>query len=79
MMTKTPQVSPNEMDPINTLELTSIKSLLAYTAYNKRIDEAVVREIFSTHFGIDQVEKLPRKSYDDAIRFLVDIQTEIIN
>jgi hypothetical protein len=76
---ETTQVSPNATDTINNLELMSIKSLLAYTAYNKSIGEDVIHEIFSTHFGIDKVEKLPRKSYDDAIRFLVDIQTEMLH
>jgi len=79
MATKTPQSSFNDTAPLNSLELASIKSLLAYTAYDKRVSEAVVRDVFSTRFGVQEVEKLPRKAFDDAIRFLVDIQLEMIH
>jgi hypothetical protein len=66
-----------ETATINNFELTSIKALLAYTAHDKRVSEAVVRDVFSSRFGIDDVEKLPRDAYDDAIRFLVDIQIQM--
>jgi|GEM_PF-5672890 hypothetical protein len=78
MTTKTPQSITDETATVNNLELTSIKALLAYTAYDKRVSEDVVRDVFSTRFGINDVEKLPRKAYDDAIRFLVDIQLQMI-
>ncbi|MFA4994259.1 MAG: hypothetical protein WC521_03025 [Bdellovibrionales bacterium] len=79
MATKTPQSNIDSTAPINNLELASIKSLLAYTAYDKHVSEAVVRDVFSSRFGVNEVEKLPRKSFEDAIRFLVDIQIEMIH
>ncbi len=79
MASKTPQTDINGTAPLNSLELASIKSLLAYTAYDKNISESVVRDVFSSRFGVQEVEKLPRKSFEDAIRFLVDIQIQLIH
>jgi len=66
-------------ETINKLELVSIKALLAYTAYDKKVSEDIVEDAFSSRFGIVGVEHLPRDAYDDAIRFLVDIQFEMIH
>jgi len=68
----------NTAETLNSLELTSIKALLAYTAYDRRVSEAIVQDIFKTRFGIDGLDKLPRDCYDDAIRFLIDVQIQMV-
>lgn len=72
-----PKSEPDDIT-LNALELTSIKALLAYTAHDRKVSEDLVREILSTRYGIDDVEKLPAHAYDDAIRFLVDIQVDLL-
>ncbi len=67
-----------ENAPLNKFELTSIQALLAYTAHDKHVSEALVREALASRFGVDDVQKLPSHAYNDAIRFLVDIQVELI-
>jgi hypothetical protein len=79
MTSKKIQSKSEEADAINNLELSSIKALLAYTAYDKKVSEDIVRNVFSSRFGIDGVESLPRDAYDDAIRFLVDIEITTIH
>ena len=64
---------------INALELTSINALVAYKAYEKKTSEEVVRHVFSDHFGINSLDKLPKDSFDRAIRFLVDVQLHTVN
>lgn len=65
-------------ETINPLEQTSINALVAYTANDRRVSEDVVRDVFSTRFGIKRVSELPRASFEDAIRFLVDVQMDLI-
>lgn len=68
----------NQTDTLNAMELTSINALVAYAAYEKKVSEAVVRHVFSCRFGVDEIEKLPRKAYEDAIRFLIDVQLDMM-
>jgi len=79
MPTKKSQSRSNEDTVINNLELMSIKALLAYAAHDKNVSECIVRDAFSSRFGIEGVESLPRSAFDDAIRFLVDIQIAMIH
>jgi len=69
----------NTAEQLNNLELTSIKALLAYTAYDRRVSEAIVQDVFKTRFGISCLEQLPRDCYDDAIRFLIDVQIQMVH
>ena len=83
MTTKTIQSNSRDAttrapSPLNKFELTSIQALLAYTAHDKNVSETLVREALATRFGVDDVQKLPSQAYDEAIRFLVDIQVELI-
>lgn len=64
--------------PLNKLELTSVLALLAYTAHDRKISEGTVKEIVTTHFAVGDVAQLPRQSYDDVIRFLVDMQIDMM-
>ena|GEM_PF-3667221 len=64
--------------PLNKYELASIKSLVAFTAQDKMVSEDVVREAVISRFGVDDVQQLPAHAFDAVIRFLVDIQVELI-
>lgn len=68
----------NETETVNALELTSINALVSYTAYDKKVSEAVVRHVFSSRFGVDDIGQLPRNAYEDAIRFLIDVQLDMM-
>ena len=71
-------MTEQKSDRLNNLELTSIYALLAYTAYDKHISEDTVRETVTTKFGVPDVKQLPRQSYEEVIRFLVDMQVDLI-
>jgi hypothetical protein len=63
---------------LNHNELKSVRSLLAYIAHTQAASEETVRAILETTFGVDDFNSLPQKSYEDAIRFLVDLRLEEI-
>jgi hypothetical protein len=63
---------------LNRHELTSVYALLAYVAYQQSVEETVVREIVATHFNVPDVTQLPQKSYDEVVRFLVDMKAELL-
>jgi hypothetical protein len=65
-------------DAVNSLELASIKSLVAFTAYDQKVNEQIVRETVLKRFGVDDVAALPSKSFDEVIRFLVDLQAQLL-
>ena len=66
------------MGPINQLELTSIKALTSYVAHNKNVPEDVVRTFFQAEFNIADAANLRRDDYERAIRFLIDLRTELL-
>lgn len=74
---KTP-ANMNDPANLNAMELTSIKALLAYTAYDRQVSEAIVNDLFSTRFGIDKIEKLRQTDYENAIRYLIDLQVDMV-
>ena len=55
-------------------ELTSLSALLAYAAHQQNVSEAIVLEIVKKHFGINDLRQLPRQKFEEAIRFLADVQ-----
>jgi len=65
-------------EPLNENELKSVSALLAYTAHTQHADEKTVRAIVETKFGVKDVTALPQKNYDEVIRFLVDLQLDLI-
>lgn len=67
---------PDTQETLTNLEQVSIRSLVAYTAYDKNISEDAVLDVFAKHFGVNCIEKLPRNAFDDAVRFLVDIKLD---
>lgn len=62
---------------VNKNELTSIKALTSYVAHNKSVPEHIVRATFLAEFKIPSETDLRREDYERAIRFLVDLQTEL--
>jgi hypothetical protein len=63
---------------LNERELVSVNALLSYTAYEGRVDEEIVRKAVMRKFEVDEVKKLPSKVFDSVIRYLVDLQVEMI-
>lgn len=71
--------TPAQADaPLNAGELTSIRALLAFAAQNQNVKEDTVRAITARHFGVEAVEQIDSRSYDEAVRFLVDTQIKLL-
>lgn len=62
--------------PLQKNELNSVKALLAYVAYNQQVEEERVRAITCARFDVPEVTTLPRKSFDEVVRFLVDLRLD---
>jgi len=66
--------------PINHLERTSIYALANYIAFESNLCEEVVLDIVASKFGVEKIGDIRRDNYDDAIRYLVDLNSkEIFN
>jgi hypothetical protein len=66
--------------PLRDTELRSIYALFAWVANQQNSSEQTVRCITETHFGVEDVQILPQKSYEEVIRFLVDLNLdEVLN
>jgi len=61
-------------EPLNTRERRAIGCLFAWVAVEQHTEEAKVRIITAARFGVDDAEALPRKDYDEVIRFLLDLR-----
>ena len=59
---------------LNSNELTSVSALIAYASHKQGVSERVVQEIVAHHFGVDDLTKLPRTVFEEAVRFLAEIQ-----
>ncbi len=64
--------------PLNKLELTSVRALMAYTACDQKVHEAVIEEAVIEQFGVKDVTEIQSRSYDDVIRFLIALQVDLI-
>jgi hypothetical protein len=62
---------------VNEYELQSVRALIAWAAQESELSEDTVREIVKAKFDADEITKLRRRDYDNAIRFLVDLQHEM--
>jgi hypothetical protein len=58
---------------LNDLELTSIRSLIAYVAHEQGASGATVAAMVDARFGADGMNQLHRKDYNEVVRFLVDL------
>jgi hypothetical protein len=64
------------MDLLNTYELQAIRNLFAWVAAEQDTAEETVQSITAAHFGANDVKSLPRKDYDEVIRFLVGLRID---
>ncbi len=68
------------VERINTRELHSIYALLAYVSYNQNVRQETVQMIVEAQFGVDNVAKIRRADYMNAVEFLVDLKMdEVMN
>jgi len=63
-------------DKMNLLEQKSVSALLEYVVFSRKVKRKKVLAVVSEKFGAADISKLPSKSYDDVIRFLVDFCSE---
>ena len=63
---------------MNDRELVSLNALVAYTAFEKKVSEASVRRTVTSRFGVVDMRHLPGRAYEDVIRFLVDLQIDML-
>lgn len=68
------------VEPVNERELTSIYALLAYVAHHQNVRQDTVQMIVEAEFGVDDVSRIRKTDYMNAVEFLVDLKMdEIIN
>ena len=67
-----------EASTLNANELKSIYALLAYVAYQQQVQQQTVAAILGTRFGVEEVTQLKTKDYEEVIRFLVDLNVELM-
>ena len=65
-------------EPLNKLELTSVRALISYAAHNQEVNEEVLHEAVINQFGVKDVAELHSQSYDDVIRFLISMQANML-
>lgn len=63
---------------LNKYELGVIRSLFLWVATEQDTTPETVRRATETHFEASDIAALPRKSYDDVIRFLVNLRIDEI-
>jgi hypothetical protein len=61
---------------MNERELGAIYSLFAWVAAEQDTAHETVRGITEAHFDTDDVAGLPRKDYDEVVRFLMDLRID---
>ena len=73
-----PKVEVGAAAKLSKTEITSVLAVLAYTAHHQKVSEDLVKEVVVKEFGVDDISQLKRQSYEDVIRFLVDLQIDTI-
>jgi hypothetical protein len=64
------------LQTVNERELQAIENLFAWVAAEQDTAPETVRSITEARFGTTDVTALPRKDYDEVIRFLVDLRID---
>jgi hypothetical protein len=64
------------LERLNGYELRAITNGFAWVAEEQNATLETVRSVTEGHFGVDDVAALPRKDYDDVIRFLVELRLD---
>lgn len=75
------RVSPaaQSKNMLSAAELLSIRSLIAFRAYNTSLPESLVESIFCADFDINSVPELTTDRYDSAVVWLVDWEPPLLN
>jgi hypothetical protein len=58
---------------LNPREQMSLNAMQAYAAYEQGVSEDVIKGLVEQRFGIADFAQLARERYDEAMRFLVDL------
>jgi hypothetical protein len=65
-----------EQQKLNKYELGAIQSLFLWVAMEQDTTPEIVRLVTQSRFEASDIAALPRKSYDDVIRFLVNLRID---
>lgn len=72
----TDRVQGPSLEIMNHYEQTSIRALLAWAANEHHAAPETVQAVTEVRFGVDHVEQLPRRDYDEVVRFLIDLRID---
>jgi hypothetical protein len=61
------------VETLNARELTAIGNLFALAAIEQDTSQETIRSITAARFGAADIAAVPRRDYDDVIRFLVEL------
>lgn len=61
------------VETLNARELTAIENLFALAALEQDTTRETIRSTTAARFGTAAIAAVPRKDYDDVIRFLVGL------
>ena len=65
-----------ELQALNNYELGALRSLFLWVATEQDTTPETVRRATEAHLEASDIADLPRKSYDDVIRFLVNLRID---
>jgi hypothetical protein len=72
------QARSSDLELVNGYELRAIEDLSAWVAAEQDAAPETVRSITEASFGVHDVGAIPRKSYDEVVRFLLDLRLDDI-
>lgn len=78
VVVSSPSLDLDMIGNVNKNELTSITALTSYVAHNRNVPEDVVKSYLLAQFNVPEVTELRRADYERVIRFLVDLQVDLI-
>lgn len=64
--------------PISAEERKSVEAMVAYVSYKNHIRPEMIEYLFTNQFGVREINALPRKAYEDAMRYLVELTNDPI-
>ena len=67
-----------EIETLNALELNSIENIISYIAYAEKKDVSTVTSILTSAFDVNEVKDISSKHYENAVRFLMELNTKLI-
>jgi len=59
---------------LNKLESLAIRSLIAFVAHEHQVSEDMVQALIEVRFGLNDFRNMPAVDYDNAVRYLVDLE-----